>query len=50
MSSTAISSGGTARIPLSRIVRAGVIAAITAMVANIIVYFIASALGFMPAG
>jgi hypothetical protein len=31
-----------------QIVRAGVIAAITAMVANIIVFYIGSALGFMP--
>lgn len=48
MSSTTMSSGATARIPLNRIVRAGVIAAITAIVANIIVFYIASALGWMP--
>lgn len=48
MSSTAFSSGSTARIPLNRIVRAGVFAAISALLANAIVYFIASALGFMP--
>ena len=48
MSSTFASTNRTARIPLNCIVRAGVIAMVTALVANAIVYFIASAVGWMP--
>jgi hypothetical protein len=49
MSSAALSSGRTARIPFGRIVRAGAIAAVGAVLANVLVYFVASALGWMPA-
>ena len=49
MSSAAISSSGTARISFSRILRAGAIAAVGAVLANVLVYFVASALGWMPA-
>jgi hypothetical protein len=48
MSSTVVSSGRNQRFPLSRILVAGLVAAVAAAAANVIVFFIASALGAMP--
>jgi hypothetical protein len=48
MSSTIVSSRSTARVSWGQIARAGLIAAVGAVIANVLVYYIASAIGWMP--